>query len=717
MMTLDCQHCGAKLALEGPSLPAEVRCKRCGRRTSTANAERARPASRKPEADPPTAEPRPTRMPPPSYPPPDVRVPPEEVFPRPKPRPGFYDSDSPLPDGKGKAIALIGGVLGVLVAFAAGAWWLLATSQPQTPFVGPATGASTIVAGVPAATDGQAPVSTAAQSSSPATRQNASRGASPGAKAAGETTPRPAAPTNVAPDSGRESVAGASGIEIRGDYLNAKVYAGSELALGTYDASGGALLDDKEINEALDSIRQLKPLEKGQFATWIETMNRSLDAASSLAAHLWHARNRPTLQLRFRNVREQGLSAEIMIRCKDKVSRDLIVGGTATTPSPARLMPDSDGNADVPLILRLEATNALRLAAPQQAHITIDIRMSKEGRLVDRLEVPHTITVYPTSFVEKQYPYRFGFAAMVDEDHPFVKELIAQVNSSPFCNRMKINLGSGGLDLPSVFAVWRELEARGIRYSSVAKTSDPDSQEVRPLAAALLGGNANCADGTCLIASLLRKAGLDVAMIFVPGHVFVGLPGKAAIYYDGQLDNRGAFDQRTGTWKRSDVPFLPIGLEATMLGSNAECSTSFRRAIREAMPELVQFEDSLARSDHPQWGRFLAAVEQGTLQIWEQYLIAINGTSDSPTDPESIYPLAAWADYLDKAMRGALKHEDGRELSEDETRQEILRTIRRVQGDYMRQLPIRAARAAGIRPIGCDLATLPKDGIGPLKAK
>jgi hypothetical protein len=47
------------------------------------------------------------------------------------------------------------------------------------------------------------------------------------------------------------------------------------------------------------------------------------------------------------------------------------------------------------------------------------------------------------------------------------------------------------------------------------------SQHVRSFEEALASGQANCVDGTVLFASLLRKIGIDVQLVLVPGHMFL----------------------------------------------------------------------------------------------------------------------------------------------------------------------------------------------------
>jgi len=704
MMTLDCQHCGAKLALDGPSLPAEVRCKRCGRRTSTANAERARPASRKPEADPPTAEPRPIRMPPPSYPPPDVRVPPEEVFPRPKPRPGFYDSDSPLPDGKGKAIALIGGVLGVLVAFAAGAWWLLATAQPQTPFVGP-----THLADATMPSDTRSAAGPVSGTTNPASARGQEQGARSTAPAGPATPPAPPAQPSPAPNAPSSTAAPGTGIRASGELLNEKLYIGSQLALTTYEESPRAYLDEQELfaelSKVVDASKLISPKTAVEVPPFVESLETALDSAERVRATMWLRENRPTFVLLITGIPRDGVELEAIIRCKDKAARVLVNGGNATKVSPLPVVPNEDGSARVPLVLRLEQSSAHALKAPTPIHLSIEARFRRGGQEIGRQEVQHTVTAYPASFVESWYPHNYGFAAMVDEDHPLVKQLIEAINSAPFCRSRGIELGGSGVDLTAVFAIWREFNARGIRYSSIAPTSDPDAQEVRTLSDALLSKNANCADGTALWCSILQKLGYQSSMIFVPGHVFVGLGNELPIWED--TSSRGG-------WVDIGKNVLPMALEATQIDKRDPCSPSFRKLIVEKF-RLSKFESTLNSTDRAEWLAFLAAVESGMQQIQDAYVAAAVGGRSNGQDVPALQDIAK---TMKSMLDGSYKNPDGSTPTESERKDLILEIVPRIMGaNYIRILPIRSAREEGIRPIGCDPATLPKDGIGPLKAK
>ena len=117
------------------------------------------------------------------------------------------------------------------------------------------------------------------------------------------------------------------------------------------------------------------------------------------------------------------------------------------------------------------------------------------------------------------------FAAYVNENHPWVdgilKEALATKVISGFTGYQ-----SGDPDevLAQVFAVWNVLQKRGIKYSDISTTPPSKwvySQTVRFLDDSIDATQANCVDGTVLMASILRKIGLNVYLVMAPGHCFL----------------------------------------------------------------------------------------------------------------------------------------------------------------------------------------------------
>jgi len=72
-----------------------------------------------------------------------------------------------------------------------------------------------------------------------------------------------------------------------------------------------------------------------------------------------------------------------------------------------------------------------------------------------------------------------------------------------------------------VKAVYDALQARGIGYVSAA-TSDPFGQVVLYPNQTLRRKMANCIDGAILFASVLERIGINVDLVIIPGHAFIG---------------------------------------------------------------------------------------------------------------------------------------------------------------------------------------------------
>lgn len=135
--------------------------------------------------------------------------------------------------------------------------------------------------------------------------------------------------------------------------------------------------------------------------------------------------------------------------------------------------------------------------------------------------------------------------------------------------------------ISQVFAVWSALQRRGIKYSDVSTTLPSKSvyaQTVRFLDDSVQASQANCVDGSVMMASILRKIGLDAYLVMVPGHCFLG-------FSDGNEENKTMFF-----------------LETTMLGSDNLKSV----ADLPNLPEKVKQAEFAAS-----YKTFVAALEQG----------------------------------------------------------------------------------------------------------
>jgi hypothetical protein len=137
--------------------------------------------------------------------------------------------------------------------------------------------------------------------------------------------------------------------------------------------------------------------------------------------------------------------------------------------------------------------------------------------------------------------YYYMFSAMVNEDHPLIDSILREAIQSGAINQISgtrhYNTFVGYQDIDEdgdteteviaqVFSIWYVLQTHNIRYSNIPVTSTESaylaSQYVRSIEESYNNTQANCADGSVLFASILRKTGIDPFLVIIPGHMLVG---------------------------------------------------------------------------------------------------------------------------------------------------------------------------------------------------
>lgn len=118
------------------------------------------------------------------------------------------------------------------------------------------------------------------------------------------------------------------------------------------------------------------------------------------------------------------------------------------------------------------------------------------------------------------------FAAYVTEDAPWIDKILQDALQRRFVRQFVGYQGTTRDVEQQVEAVYNALKQRGIRYSSITASSNVSqkvfSQVVRFPRDSIANAQANCIDGTVLMASIFRKIGLDAFIILGPGHAMVG---------------------------------------------------------------------------------------------------------------------------------------------------------------------------------------------------
>jgi hypothetical protein len=239
-----------------------------------------------------------------------------------------------------------------------------------------------------------------------------------------------------------------------------------------------------------------------------------------------------------------------------------------------------------------------KLASIRQVQtIYINYVVSIDGKVQPRrteklLVQPINVCPFGVTYDDDTYEsFDFMFAAYVNEDHPQVEKLLQTALRQTYVNSFAGYQGDEIDVYRQVLAIWRVLQERGIRYSSITTTvADNEavaSQHVRLLDESINNTQANCVDGSVLFASVLRKVGIEPILVSIPGHMFVG------------------FDLNEAGTKQAF-------LETTMLGSKPGEYDVKNNALARSL--LAGVSDGPTRTATE---RFIAAIQAGNRSFAE----------------------------------------------------------------------------------------------------
>ena len=182
---------------------------------------------------------------------------------------------------------------------------------------------------------------------------------------------------------------------------------------------------------------------------------------------------------------------------------------------------------------------------------------------------------------------RFMFAAYVNEQHPFVDGVLREALNSKIVNSFTGHQSKDKVEVyRQAYAIWYALSQRDVRYSNVTQTvaaSDTvGSQHIRLIDESIDNGQANCVDGSVLLASLLRKIDIEPILVHVPGHCYLAFV----------LDEEGK---------------ELTGIETTMIGSEIEGNAINVKGLENVIDQERQADNS--------WKTFCAAIARGTANL------------------------------------------------------------------------------------------------------
>lgn len=258
-----------------------------------------------------------------------------------------------------------------------------------------------------------------------------------------------------------------------------------------------------------------------------------------------------------------------------------ISGGSVIRPSSfSAVMPQGNMIYRVYPLLKYDHDKLLsiRQTIPEDVTFKVSIDGKPATELVKRIQVrPVNECVYAyTDCLGVDHDIAIFFAAYVNENHPSIDSILKDALKSGLVDSFAGYHKDPKEVLEEINAIWETLAKRGFHYSSISTTADDDdddlaTQHVRLLGDALSGAQANCADGSVMLASIFRKIGLDVNLMILPDHMFIAV----------DLDEGG---EKT------------IFIETTMLGSG-----SLEEAVKAGQEEYQKNEQKFVSEDKEDW--------------------------------------------------------------------------------------------------------------------
>jgi hypothetical protein len=242
----------------------------------------------------------------------------------------------------------------------------------------------------------------------------------------------------------------------------------------------------------------------------------------------------------------------------------------------------------------------------QQQPVNVTFKVSVDGKALEEQNETYVIkSINDCPFYvlwdeegEDFDDFSLMFAAYVNENHPWVDGILKEAIKGGMVDSFTGYQSDDPEEvMKQVFAIWNVLQRKGIKYSDISTTTPSKyvvSQSVRFLDQSIDATQANCVDGSVLMASILQKIGIRCYLVMVPGHCLL------------------AFETGEG---EDDVM---LGLETTMLGNDDLEPV-------EDLPNLP--EKKLIEGFEASYLTFSNAIEAGNAEL-EEHAEAFDSGSD-----------------------------------------------------------------------------------------
>jgi hypothetical protein len=180
--------------------------------------------------------------------------------------------------------------------------------------------------------------------------------------------------------------------------------------------------------------------------------------------------------------------------------------------------------------------------------VNVSWNLSFDGKKLP--EQTRTVLVQPVDIMPLMYRSPSGtvidcthfLAAYANEDHPMIDAILREALDTGVVSNFDGMQSQDPVQvLRQVLAIWWALQKRGIVYSDISEPVLPGngvfaSQRIRFFDDVIRSRQANCIDGTLVLASLLRRIGLQPLICLLPEHAFLGFYLDNARHYVSYLE-------------------------------------------------------------------------------------------------------------------------------------------------------------------------------------
>jgi len=280
---------------------------------------------------------------------------------------------------------------------------------------------------------------------------------------------------------------------------------------------------------------------------------------------------------------------------------------------------------------------------PGPVTVTYTVEIGDDAHTESKTLTLRSINDCPFTVVEGEdtIDVCFMFAAYVNEQHPYVDKILREALDTKIVDSFTGYQTKDKAEVyRQVYALWHALSERDLRYSDVTTSSAESdavfSQYVRMIDQSINNAQANCVDGSVLLASLLRKVGIEPVLVMVPGHCYLGF------YLDAECTEIAGLETTLLGTELSDEPATIAGVEQVVDGQWLDQNSwrTFTSALAMGCEDLEKNSPNFEANEDPDYQiiSIIAARKLGILPIAFQadndFVPAQNGIDEDEEDED-----------------------------------------------------------------------------------